>query len=465
MPKLPSSFRPRTGQSPRWSPARIVAGLAALFLAVPALVAAMAQGFGPAGPSPATGHAAVVAHGVISMPDGNGRWHVTERTAEVGGAPIDVTVPAFFIAEGTPILVTNMTTNERQRLASGETTLVLPGDQVTVETFGAPDSFLVAQLTTGDQPPLADSSRGVFTSAGFPTTAGDRDMDLLRDVIAEGEAMVVPAGAIPTMVYVYRGEVAVASANDETGLRAGEAGTFAGDLQIQAVADGSIVYVAYVGASVPAAAVATPAATPPPATPVSTPLPATPAPATPPPPPPTEAPPTEVPPPDTADDDGDGLTNPQEAQIGTDPANPDTDEDGISDGQEVSVYGTNPLVQDTDDDLLYDGGELVYTSDPLNPDTDGDGISDGAEVYIYETNPVVADTDGDGTPDGVEINTGTDPRTAPGANADTDGDGLTNAQEAQRGTNPNNGDSDGDGVNDSNEVAAGTDPLNPQSFP
>jgi hypothetical protein len=447
------------GQSPGGSPARIVAVVAALVLAVPALVVAMAQGFGPAGPSPATGHASVVAHGVISLPDGNGRWHVTEHTAEVGGAPIDVTVPAFFIAEGTPILVSNLTTNERQRLASGETTVALPGEQVAVETFGAPDSFLVAQLTTGDQQPLAGSSRGVFTSAGFPTTAGDRDMDLLRDVIAEGEATVVPAGAIPTMVYVYRGEVAVASANDETGLRAGEAGTFAGDLQIQAVADGSIVYVAYVGSSVPAATVATPAATPPPATPVSTPLPATPPPATPPP------APTEAPPADTADDDGDGLTNTQEAQIGTDPANPDTDDDGISDGQEVSVIGTNPLVQDTDGDLLYDGGELIYTSDPLNPDTDGDGVSDGNEVYIYETNPVAADTDGDGTPDGVEITNGTDPRAGPGANADSDADGLTNAQEAQRGTNPSNGDSDGDGVNDSNEVAAGTDPLNPQSFP
>ena len=47
-----------------------------------------------------------------------------------------------------------------------------------------------------------------------------------------------------------------------------------------------------------------------------------------------------------ADDDGDGLTNEQEAALGTDPHNPDTDGDGIPDGWEVR-YGLNPLVNDS----------------------------------------------------------------------------------------------------------------------
>jgi hypothetical protein len=42
------------------------------------------------------------------------------------------------------------------------------------------------------------------------------------------------------------------------------------------------------------------------------------------------------------DPDGDGLTNLQEFQLGTDPNNPDTDGDGISDGAEIA-NGTNPL--------------------------------------------------------------------------------------------------------------------------
>ncbi|MEA1784603.1 gliding motility-associated C-terminal domain-containing protein [Arenibacter sp. GZD96] len=42
------------------------------------------------------------------------------------------------------------------------------------------------------------------------------------------------------------------------------------------------------------------------------------------------------------DSDGDGLTDGEEAVLGTDPNNPDTDGDGISDGDEV-LNGTNPL--------------------------------------------------------------------------------------------------------------------------
>ena len=40
--------------------------------------------------------------------------------------------------------------------------------------------------------------------------------------------------------------------------------------------------------------------------------------------------------------DGDGLTNLEEFQSGTDPNNPDTDGDGVSDGEEVHVRHTDP---------------------------------------------------------------------------------------------------------------------------
>ena len=42
------------------------------------------------------------------------------------------------------------------------------------------------------------------------------------------------------------------------------------------------------------------------------------------------------------DPDGDGLTNDQEAQEGTDPNNPDTDGDGWDDGDEVHTYASDP---------------------------------------------------------------------------------------------------------------------------
>lgn len=93
------------------------------------------------------------------------------------------------------------------------------------------------------------------------------------------------------------------------------------------------------------------------------------------------------------DSDGDGLTDEEEAALGTDPALADTDGDGLGDGEEVDTYGTNPLVVDSDGDGLSDGDEVdQYGTDPTNADSDGDGLSDGEEVGQYGTDPTSADT-------------------------------------------------------------------------
>ncbi|MCU0512880.1 MAG: protein kinase [Anaerolineae bacterium] len=78
-----------------------------------------------------------------------------------------------------------------------------------------------------------------------------------------------------------------------------------------------------------------------------------------------------------ADPDNDGLSTFQEQALGLKPDDPDTDKDGLIDGDEVRIWNTNPL----------------------NPDTDGDGVKDGVEVNELGTNPLVADSDGDGFAD------------------------------------------------------------------
>jgi outer membrane protein OmpA-like peptidoglycan-associated protein len=159
----------------------------------------------------------------------------------------------------------------------------------------------------------------------------------------------------------------------------------------------------------------------------------------------------------SADPDKDGLTNDEEKLAGTDPNNPDTDGDGLTDGDEVHKYHTNPLKADTDGDGLSDYDEIMkYHTDPLKVDTDGDGLSDYDEVMKYHTDPLKADTDGDGLSDYHEImKYHTDP-----LKADTDGDGLSDGEEVLKyHTDPLKRDTDGGGVDDGMEVSRGSNPL------
>lgn len=138
---------------------------------------------------------------------------------------------------------------------------------------------------------------------------------------------------------------------------------------------------------------------------------------------------------------------------------PDRDKDGLTNVVEESVYNTNPDLADTDGDLVSDGDEVDLESDPLNPDSDNDGLSDGSELYTYNSSPLLVDTDDDGLNDQLEVLIwNTDPRLA-----DSDSDGLTDSNEVSRGTIPSNADTDSDGLNDGSEVVAGTDPLLPDT--
>ena len=65
---------------------------------------------------------------------------------------------------------------------------------------------------------------------------------------------------------------------------------------------------------------------------------------------------------------------------------------------------------DSDNDGLSDGQEeFVHNTDPSLVDTDGDGLYDGDEVITHLTNPLAADTTGDGFTDGFLVSAGFDP--------------------------------------------------------
>lgn len=83
-----------------------------------------------------------------------------------------------------------------------------------------------------------------------------------------------------------------------------------------------------------------------------------------------------------SDRDNDGLTLVEELQLGSDPDNPDTDNDRLTDWQESRQYGTNLRSRDTDNDGLDDFTEAFGCTSPNNPDTDGDGVRDGQEEQV-----------------------------------------------------------------------------------
>jgi hypothetical protein len=135
--------------------------------------------------------------------------------------------------------------------------------------------------------------------------------------------------------------------------------------------------------------------------------------------------------PTRADSDGDGVLDGVELfATGTDPLRGDAGlpasamspepgaEPGMEPGTELGVEAT-ASASDLDADHYPDAGELSVGLDPTIPDTDGDGVADGDEEPRYGTDPRTADSDGDGFSDGTELfATGTDPR-----RWDSDGDG------------------------------------------
>jgi outer membrane protein OmpA-like peptidoglycan-associated protein/opacity protein-like surface antigen len=89
------------------------------------------------------------------------------------------------------------------------------------------------------------------------------------------------------------------------------------------------------------------------------------------------------------DTDGDRLTDVREGELGTNPFDADSDDDKLTDGEEVLDIGSDPLDPDTDLDMLQDGEEVLrYRTNPLDRDTDKGGVTDGHEVREDGTDPL-----------------------------------------------------------------------------
>ncbi|CAA9569697.1 MAG: hypothetical protein AVDCRST_MAG33-2397 [uncultured Thermomicrobiales bacterium] len=196
-------------------------------------------------------HAEVIAQGVGEVPDGEVVWRVTrgEALPEGDAQPAERATGFVFVPEGRA-MVADMGTGQRAMLADAEAVFQAAATEQLRQSAGDdPVPYLTVDLVPIDDidDRLADDqllmNAGQFTSPG-----GERDVNLVRDVLGEDELGELPGSDLPTFVYVTDGSLTVEDGSgDETDLET-QAGTmFSGELTLLAGPEGATYLAAVIG--------------------------------------------------------------------------------------------------------------------------------------------------------------------------------------------------------------------------
>jgi hypothetical protein len=244
--------------------------IALLLVGLFAVPAARAQE-GDLGFSPASGHAAVIAQGVVDLPSGDVVWRtIRTRAALPADAPFERHDLGFVLASAGPLLITDQQTGEQTQLGLGEATLVREGAvQQRASLADQPVGYLSIELVPANAAPPPADATVLQPGQPFAAPGGRHDLDLVSDTLQGDEVFTIPDSGAKNVVLITDGAAAVGRpGGNPVVLLAGEAASFSGELQVAVAPDGNAsggeqrvsFVVAMIGPEIPAPpAAATPA--------------------------------------------------------------------------------------------------------------------------------------------------------------------------------------------------------------
>jgi hypothetical protein len=199
------------GQS-RWRSRFLLFGMLFLLLSPVAFVAARSF-VTLTDPSPAVGRAQVVTQGISALPGTEYVMRVVRRTAPaLGDAKVGRRVLGFALATDEPILITDVeddgTYKDLARLAPGEAYMTLNGDrQIRASLSGAPTQYLSIEFVPPDRGSDIGTGELLFVSDPIIAPPGQRDVDLVRNVLAQQDIAKVPDTGGQIMVLATDGAI------------------------------------------------------------------------------------------------------------------------------------------------------------------------------------------------------------------------------------------------------------------
>jgi hypothetical protein len=139
------------------------------------------------------------------------------------------------------VLLTNATDAgpvEVARVAPGEALLVTAGTrQMRASMTDHSVKYLSLELVPAAEADQLVGGKLLFKTAAFVAPTGDRDIDLVRDVLTQAEETIIPDSGQATVILASEGAIDVVPAGGRmTTLQAGEAGVFQGELHISRAA-------------------------------------------------------------------------------------------------------------------------------------------------------------------------------------------------------------------------------------